>query len=151
LDAVIAPLLFSFAGTMERDTLKQVDANPRLLFPHHTLYNVLSNHAVKANIFQHREYTPSTYSNVVFNGAHVFGYKTLSEAVVNLGQVMEKALSPSYYFLYFDKIDTVGHEYGPDSPQATAEIQSFLLSMEYLFNNFAFNLFEHLICFTDLL
>ncbi len=40
---------------------------------------------------------------------------------------------PTYIHLYFDRIDTVAHEYGPGAPQTEAEIQAFLLIMEYYF------------------
>lgn len=133
LDAVIAPLLFSFAGTMERDTLKQVDASPKVLYPHHTIYHALSNHGVKASIYQHREYTPSTYSNAVFKGAQTFGYRTLAEALVNLGQGLENSVPLSYHCLYYEKIDSVCHEYGPTAAQTEAEVQAFLLAMEHIF------------------
>jgi predicted AlkP superfamily pyrophosphatase or phosphodiesterase len=35
--------------------------------------------------------------------------------------------------LYFDGIDAIGHEYGPTAPQTEAEIETFLLIMEYYF------------------
>ncbi|MEW6094030.1 MAG: nucleotide pyrophosphatase/phosphodiesterase family protein [Chloroflexota bacterium] len=135
LDAVIAPLLFSFAGTVERDTLKQVAARPKAIYPKPTIYNTLADHGVKSTIFQHREYTPSTYSNAMFKGAQAFGYRTLPEGLVNLGEAMAKANSPAYYYLYYEKIDNVSHDYGPDAPQTTAEIQSVLLTMEHIFKN----------------
>lgn len=135
LDAVIAPLLFSFAGTVERDTLKKAKVSPKALYPKRTLYNALSSHGVQARIFQHREYTPSTYSNVLFKGAQASGYRTLPEGLVNLGEAMAKAKSPAYFYLYYEKIDAVSHDYGPDAPQTSAEIQSFLLTMEYIFKD----------------
>lgn len=135
LDAVIAPLLFSFAGTVERDTLKKAKVSPKALYPKRTLYNALSSHGVQARIFQHREYTPSTYSNVLFKGAQVSGYRTLPEGLVNLGEAMAKAKSPAYFYLYYEKIDAVSHDYGPDAPQTSAEIQSFLLTMEHIFKD----------------
>ncbi len=135
LEAVIAPLLFSFAGTVERDTLKQVGVSPKAIYPKHTIYKSFSNYGVKATIFQHREYTPSTYSTAMFKGAQAFGYRTLPEGLVNLGEAMAKANSPAYFYLYYEKIDNVSHDYGPDAPQTAAEIQSFLLTMEHIFRN----------------
>ena len=35
--------------------------------------------------------------------------------------------------MYFDKIDSLCHEYGPNSPQVEAEIETFLLVMEHYF------------------
>jgi hypothetical protein len=169
LDAVIAPLLFSFAGTGERDTLKAAGAKPHSLLPGTTLYQSLKKRGVSATIFQHREYTPSTYSNVVFAGATARGYRDLPEALVTLSQLLEKSspprartgttspragtgttspragtgttspragtgtTSPAYFVLYNEKIDGVGHDYGPDSPQTEAEILVFLLAMEQIF------------------
>ena len=133
LDAMIAPLLFSFAGTSQRDTLKSVGAKPRRLLPNTTLYQSLKKQGVTSTIFQHREYTPSTYGDVIFSGARSIGYKTLPEALINLAEALAKSTSPAYFVLYNEKIDAICHEYGPDSPQTTAEIQVFLMTMETIF------------------
>ena len=133
LDAIIAPLLFSFAGTFQRDTLKSVGAKPRHLFPTTTLYQSLKKQGVTSSIFQHREYTPSSFSDVIFSGARSIGYKTLPEALINLADALAKSTPPSYFVLYNEKLDAISHEYGPDSPQTTAEIQVFLMTMENIF------------------
>ena len=132
-DALIAPLLFSFAGTRERDTLKPARIAPPNIYPARTFYRDLRPLGVTSYIFQSWEYTPSTYSDVVSQGANVVPYKTIPEAFVNLSHVLEKRIPPAYFFLYFDKIDAIMHDYGPDSPQAGAEIDAFLTSLERLF------------------
>jgi len=132
LDRVITPLLFSFAGDRERDMLKGlVDA--KKLYPTKTLYNQLRNSGVDSHIFGIRDYTPSTYSNVVMNGATLNSFKTLSEALINLGLLIEKQTRPTYVNLYFDKIDGLCHEYGPTAPQTEAEIETFFLILEHYF------------------
>lgn len=132
LDRIIAPLLFSYAGDRERDTLKgAVDA--KRLYPSQTFYNQLRGAGIKSHVFAIRDYTPSTYSNVVMRGAKLHAYKTLSEALVNLGFLLEKRTKPVYVHLYFDKIDGLCHEYGPSAPQTEAEIETFLLIMEHYF------------------
>ena len=133
LDKVIAPLLFSFAGTPQRDTLKPTDAKTSRLYPTTNLYRPLKKQGVAPTIFQHREYTPSTYSNMLFAGAKVLGYKTLPEALVNLAEALSEPKSPAYFFFYFDKVDAISHEYGPESAQTTAEILTFLMTMENIF------------------
>ena len=60
LDRVIAPLLDSFAGTSQRDTLKPNGIKASQLYPTTTLYPALKKKGVSATIFQQREYTPST-------------------------------------------------------------------------------------------
>ncbi len=133
LDAIIAPLLFSFSGTPQRDTLKPAGARPHKLYPNTSLYPALKRQGVTVASFQHREYTPSTYGDVVMHGIKTTGYKTLPEALVNLAEALAKSTPSSYFVLYNDRIDGISHEYGPDSPQTTAEIQAFLWMMENIF------------------
>jgi predicted AlkP superfamily pyrophosphatase or phosphodiesterase len=133
LDAVIAPLLFSYAGTSDRNTLQPVGVSPKQLLPQGGFYPALHGHGVKSQVFQHRDYTPSPYSNVVFHGARVRPYKTISEGLVTLGLALKKARKPSYAYIYLDSIDSVMHEYGPNSPQVEAEIMTFLLMMQNLY------------------
>ncbi len=133
VDAVIAPLFFSYAGTRRRDTLDATQFAPERLFPYTTFYQDLAQYGVESTILQHREYTPSTYSNVVFQGARIIPYNTLPEALVNLQHCLAQQTAPAYYFLYFDKIDALSHDYGPSSPQLEAELDTFLTVMDRLF------------------
>jgi hypothetical protein len=127
LDALITPLMFSFTGDKERETLTASRADPRQLYPTRTLYQQLG---VPSVILQSREYTPSTYSNQLFQGAEVFGYKALAEALATLTQLLTTRPGPGYYFLYFDKVDSVCHDHGPNSLQVEAEILATLDALE---------------------
>ena len=133
VDAVIAPLLFSHAGVWARDTLKSTGVQPALLYPRGVFYPELKKLGVKPFVFGIREYTPSTYSSVVMEGAELRAFRTLSEAFINLGLLLEEETQPAYVYLYFDRIDMLGHEYGPTAPQTEAEIETFLLMIEYYF------------------
>ena len=133
LDRMIAPLLFSFAGDKDRDTLKTAGADVKRLFPVGTFYTDLKKLGVESHVFGVRDYTPSTYSNAVMQGATLQGFKTLAEALVNLGLLIEKQTVPTYAYMHFDKIDSLCHEYGPTAPQTEAEIEAFLLVMEHFF------------------
>jgi hypothetical protein len=132
LDRVIAPLLFSFAGDDERDTLKG-RIKPKKLYPTQTLYQELNKLGFASHVFGVREYTPSTYSNVVMKGAELHSFKTLAEALVNLGLLLENSKEPAYFHFYIDTIDSLAHKYGPTAPQTEAEIEAFLLVMEHFF------------------
>jgi hypothetical protein len=134
LDRMIAPLLFSFAGDAERDTLKSTGVAAQALYPAQTIYQELQPHGVDSVVVQHYSYAYSPYSKVVTNGARMVSYRTLPEALVNLGQLLERQKRKAYYFLYVDTIDTICHRYGPDSPQAAAEIEAFLAIMELIFH-----------------
>ena len=127
---VITPLLFSHAGTKERDTLKPTGIAPERLYPTATLYQALAEAGIPSYIIQHGEHTPSTYSDVVFAGATALGYRTLPEALVNLRLLLARQRRPTYYVLYFDRLDALCHEYGPNSPQVDAELDAFLTTLE---------------------
>jgi predicted AlkP superfamily pyrophosphatase or phosphodiesterase len=133
VDAVIAPLLFSYAGLWERDLLKPTGVQPAFLYPRGMFYPELKQMEVKPFVFGIRDYTPSTYSRAVMDGAELRAFKTFSEALVNVRLVLEEQKPPAYVYLYLDKIDSLAHDYGPAAPQTEAEIETFLLMMEYYF------------------
>lgn len=130
LDAVIASLLFSFAGDKQRDTLKTIGVNPAQLYPKQTLYNELKRRGVRSTVLQHRGYTPSTYSNIVLKGAKVIPYATLPEALVLLRGLLKKHTGPAYHVLYFDNVDDICHRHGPGSVYAEAETDALLTLLE---------------------
>ncbi len=132
LDRVIAPLLFSFAGDDARDTLKGL-VKPKKLYPNQTLYQELEKLGTESHVFGMRDYTPSTYSNVVMRGAQLHSFKTMPEALINLGLLLESATAPTYVHFYLENIDSLCHKYGPSAPQTEAEIATFLLVMEHFF------------------
>jgi len=133
LDQVIAPLLFSFAGTLERDTLKPTGIRPEDLYPRGIFYPTLKKMGVDSYVFGTSEYTPSTYSGVVMAGAEQRAFRTFSESLINVKLLVENQTKPTYIYLYFDRIDTISHRYGPSAPQTEAEIDTFLLTMEHYF------------------
>jgi predicted AlkP superfamily pyrophosphatase or phosphodiesterase len=134
VDAIITPLLFSYSGGGKvRDALKPTGIQPASLYPHGIFYPALAELGVESHVFSAQEYTPSTYSNVVMAGAELHPFKTLSEAFINLGSLLDRQTKPTYVHLYFDQIDALCHEYGPAAPQTEAEIQTFLLMLDYYF------------------
>ncbi len=134
IDDMISPLLFSYAGDKERDTLKRSAIAAEALYPRQTFYSTLQTKGIRSYIFQSEAYTPSTYSDIVYRGGVVIAYKTLAEALMRLTDLLltEKA-AHGYYFLYLDKIDTAGHHYGPDSRQFQQTVDTCLTLMEHLF------------------
>lgn len=125
-DAIFAPLLYSFAGTSERNTAESSGIPPADLYPAENIYPALSALGVEAHIFQHRAFTPSPYSDVIMAGAKVYGYATLPEAMVNLRLLLNEPPTPRYIGFYFGDVDSIMHKYGPVSQHAKAEIETLL-------------------------
>ena len=106
LDAIITPLLFSFADDPGRDTLRGV-LDPDALLAGDTLYERLP---VPSTVLQPAAFSPSTYDRVAARGARLAPFGTLSEGV----EAFWSALSePGYAYLYWDRIDATGHDHGP--------------------------------------
>jgi hypothetical protein len=133
LDRIIAPLIFSYpeAG------LVQLPArfNIQHLFPFSTIFQRLAQHGVNSVVFQDADYTPSTYSNLVYNGARVRPFKTLAQALLHLADAVNAETERGYFFLYYDPIDAMGHYYGPTSPEFEAELDTFMTAAERLLHN----------------
>ncbi len=84
-------------------------------------------------MFQDAEFAFTPYTNAVTKGTTLISYFTLHEALITLVERIKNDNDKSYYFLYFNKIDVMAHNYGPDSPQCRAEIEQFLFTMENTF------------------
>lgn len=132
---IISPLTFSFAGDkFARDTIKHSGIAPTAFFPQKTFYQTLAEQGVDSHILQYQAYTPSTYSDIVFRGAEVHPYRVISEAFTNLSEMLRRPRKkPTYYFLYFDRIDTTCHNYGPSSKQLDEAVDSCFKQMNELF------------------
>ncbi len=132
VDAIIAPLRFSYAGDRNRETLTSVGVNPANLFPRSPLYQRLVASEVRTTIFQHRDYANSAYSRTVFAGAEMVPYRTMPEALTTLAQRLKTHSGSAYYYLYFDMIDAAAHTHGPDSAYVEAEIDIALTALDRL-------------------
>ena len=130
LDEIIAPLLFSHAGTTVRETLKSTGIDPRCLYPTRTLYQDLRRSGVAPFVFQDKEFTPSTFSDILLDGAVVHPYTRFTDALGKLEDILSHDQVPAYFYIYYDKIDARCHEYGPNSPQVEAEIRYILTTLE---------------------
>jgi hypothetical protein len=126
-DAVIAPLKFAFAGDPQRGTLRAAGISAADFLPSPSLYRQLTARGIDSAVFQHRNYTPSPYSDHVFDGAEVHPYSSLGEGLLHLAELVRKpppAGRRRYCFLYVDIIDSVGHNRGPESREVAAEVET---------------------------
>lgn len=135
LDGMITPFMFSFSGDRVAETLKPLPIQASDLYPPKTtFYQTLAELGIHSVMLQHKALFNSTYSQYVLRGiSEIISHKTLPEAMVNLRVALAHQQQPTYYFFYYSTIDTICHDYGPDSPQLAAEIQNFLNTMNEFF------------------
>jgi hypothetical protein len=135
VDDMITPFMFSFSGDKLAETLKPLHFQPADLYPPPTtFYQTLAQCGIHSTVLQHKALSRSTYSQYVLRGvSEIITHKTLPEAMVNLRLALAKQSRPSYYFFYYAMLDTICHDYGPESPQLAAEIENFLMTMAQIF------------------
>lgn len=138
LNALIAPLLFSFAGDTARDTLAGSGLTPAGIFPPRTLYQRLARSGVDSWAMQSNQFARSEPSRHLLRGARILPVKTVPEALVQLGRLLAAQERPAYYMLYLADVDSIGHDYGPASDEVDAEIDILLIALErHLLNRLA--------------
>ncbi len=130
VDEIIAPLLFSYAGDKARDTLKRAAIAPEAYFPQPTFYQQLQARGVASSIFQSASFTPSTPSNVYYQGATVFPYKSLDEGFTLLARALALGRQNHYCFFYYNLIDTACHLHGPDSREFEQAVDFFFTALD---------------------
>jgi predicted AlkP superfamily pyrophosphatase or phosphodiesterase len=111
LDEVIIPLRFP-------------GPDASVLFAGETLYERLS---CPSTVIQPASFSPSAYDRAVARGARFAPYGTLAEGIAAFWEALAR---PGYAYLYWDQIDAVGHEHGPDSAAFDAACVEALDTLE---------------------
>jgi hypothetical protein len=115
LHTMVTPLLCSFAGDRERDTLRAAGADLRDLYPRDTLYRRLAAGGVRCHAFQPSSFTPSTYDGVLLDGATIHPYDRLADGLAACAATIAADPGPVYAYVYADTLDAAGHQHGPSS------------------------------------
>ncbi len=129
---VIAPLMFSWAGEKQRETLLKEGFSAETLLPFETFYARLAKRGIPSFIFQNKNYTPSPYSDRAFVPATTVPYETELDGMRALTQTVLETDGPGYFFLYLDSFDESCHQAGPSSAQAEGVLQGLLDALNTL-------------------
>ena len=124
VDRMIAPLLFSYAGDHEVNTLLQSGISSAQFYPKGTVYQRLAEKGVKSYVMQHEGIAHSPYSKSMFAGAENLPFMQLRNGLEKIVEICQKPLNqPTYIYLYFGDIDAMGHRHGISSVQFTDAIE----------------------------
>jgi predicted AlkP superfamily pyrophosphatase or phosphodiesterase len=114
LDRLIAPLLFSYAGDDQRETLRGSGLDPAALYPRETIYERLARAGVRSSAVQHTAIADTTFSRAMLRGATVRSFAAGDGWVGEAGAASARN-GPAYVVVYVDDVDATGHEHGPAS------------------------------------
>lgn len=133
---VIQSLAFAPLGRYGQDACLQKGYNPaKLLEVHETVHQRLARHGVRSVQFSNRSYAGSAYNSVASAGAEVVRHGTLSEALVQLKDMLQQSQDSAWLGFYWASIDTIAHIYGPGTAHHAAEIASFWSTFDSVFRD----------------
>jgi hypothetical protein len=117
LRRLITPLLFSWAGDRDRDTLAGSGLDVRSLLPDGpSFYHRLAARGIASLVFSPAAFSPSTFDGAAVRGAPLTPYGELAAGARALAAAVAAA-DRCYAYLYFDGIDAAGHRHGPSSAE----------------------------------
>ena len=135
VDAVIVPLLFSYAGEKERGTLRDAYVDARDILPARTLAMRLAEESIRVHSFVPKEYTSTPYNQLMAQGAKVTGYRTVAGGLAALKRAIDREEGPALFHFYTPHIDGHAHEHGPFDYRTLAEADATLLLLDrFLFH-----------------
>jgi predicted AlkP superfamily pyrophosphatase or phosphodiesterase len=126
LGELICPLMFEVAGGHRLDGLAG-RLDPKVLAPGPTIYQTLEPRSL---VVQPHYIGGSQYTLMATRGADRAVFADLVDGVRLLVSALTDRRGYAYGFLYWDRIDAIGHEHGPDSPQFDAAARSALDALE---------------------
>ena len=133
VDIVITPLMFTIAGSKEPEKLQAVGADPARIIPQESWLEEEAIAHIPIYVFQNRLFAHSTYSKAMTHDARVIPFRTLSQALTTLRLMLETHQGPGLYYVYYEALDAIAHEHGPQSPHMEAEVDTFLRVFERQF------------------
>jgi hypothetical protein len=122
VDRIVSTLSFDPLGSKRRNMLIQKGFNPKILYNGNTIQNNLQAAGVKTFVHIYTSYAYSNYSTMLFNGSRIVPNLKSSDLIVKLRKNLEKAKGPAYFFVHLSNLDTISHEYGPESYEYSAEL-----------------------------
>jgi len=134
VDSIVNTLLFEPMGSKQRNELLEKGFKPNILFEGKTIQNMLKEIGVKSFTHMYASYVHSHYSKILFADSTVTPSLKSSDLIVTLKKKLEQTKEPAYFFVHLSNLDTIAHEYGPNSYEYNAELSaiSYLLNKELL-------------------
>jgi hypothetical protein len=131
---VINALQFERLGSKLRDRLIDKRFDPSILLLHNkNIHNTLKQNGISTFTHINVSNAFNALSQLIFQGSKIIPSLKSSDTVVRLRKNLEENNEKSaYFFVHLDTLDTIAHEYGPDSCEYSAELSSitYLLNRE---------------------
>jgi hypothetical protein len=131
---VVNTLQFERLGSRLQDRLIDKRFDPSILLLHDkTIHNTLKQSGISTFTHVNASNAFNVLSKLIFQGSKIIPSVKSSDSVVRLRKNLEENSNKSaYFFVHLDTLDTIAHQYGPDSYEYSAELSSitYLLNRE---------------------
>jgi hypothetical protein len=121
-------------GSKRQNELVDEGFDPNiLLFKGKTIHNTLRQEGINTFTHIHSSNAFNACSNLIFQGSKIIPAVKSSDLIVILRKNIEENSGKSaYFFAHLDTLDTISHEYGPESYEYSAELSmiTYLLKRE---------------------
>ncbi len=130
---VVANMINQGAFTFKGDAggLQRAGFRPDEFLQFPRLGRHLASHGVSCYGFQRHAIVRSGLSQMLMDGVERCGFATPADLWVGVRERLESGTDErQYIWVYWDAIDTISHEHGPDSERAAAEFAQFSFAFE---------------------
>lgn len=128
LNRLITPLLFSFSGDSERETLAGL-LDPEDVYPAESLHVRLAASGVRSSVAQPAAIAHLSPNRVLLRGADVLPFSVPEEGLAAAAAALA-ATETAHAHVYLEGIDALMHAVGPDEPAADVAFAEALTAIE---------------------
>lgn len=129
-DMVINTLSFKPMNLEYERVFKEEGFSPDILFKGKTVYDFLQENNIKSFCHMYIRDAYSPCSKIFFKGSQIVPSLKASDLVINLRKTIEKTKGPAYYFVHLGNLDTIAHQYGPQSEEYYTELMQIISLLE---------------------
>jgi predicted AlkP superfamily pyrophosphatase or phosphodiesterase len=128
---IVNALRFERLGT-KKSKLTEQGFDPHLMYSGGNIQQRLQKEGIKTYTHMNEANAALACTKLVFEDSIVISAYKNSDAIVKLRKNIEQNKAGAYFFVHLETLDTISHEYGPESQEYNAELQaiSFLLQKE---------------------
>jgi hypothetical protein len=129
---VINALRFERIGGKAKSKLAEQGYDPKLMFSGENIQQKLDKQGISTFTHMNQSNATNACTELVFEGSSIVSAYKNSDNIVKLRKQIEQTRGSAYFFVHLETLDTISHEYGPESEEYVAELQtiSYLLQNE---------------------
>ena len=110
----------------KKATVASAGFDPANFLPMQTLGTHFKNHSVRSEVFQHQSISGSGLSQILFKDVESHSFRTESDLWYSVRKsIQRKDGLKSFTYIYWGKLDTLSHRFGPHDPRLLAEWNTF--------------------------